>query len=535
MAKLSSTARPRSRPGSAAPEGASATAPPRTMRATRSQSREPVEPARAAVHREPPRKRGKQTKALGTVAEEPTVEPDHRSAKQAAQQAALEAAREEPDASEDDAAGTRPLSSHSGISGTTAKTSFSKEELADLDVDVMLDVLPDLLRAAEQMAAFLVPADPDTRPVVWKEIRMHGSRHSKAYGTRLKALELHKDSFGSQGYIQPSIVNRKLLDVQSVAEVYEGPWRPDDLIYKINLAQMLRTVLVLGHDADEMTPDGYNALELLDTHFAAAIAGPEFDTEALRLLLAVQTQLAILRLSWFRDSPDYEPIEIINETFYARDAATGDLVYKDAAAMHLDDLPDPTRRAWYKTIAKLVEQGLQAPFHDGLPLGAAQTQLRRRCPWSQLVERVVAYDAHRRAQLDQHIAGAGGVERIVEGMEREVRRVQDVRSADRKRRSLGTVSGTPRRGFGKGAIAALRAREKRLSEASTAPTAGTEPLAPVAPVAQMVEPRSTAPPRAGRVGAAEHNDWTAPSDDEAVAQPVAQRAASASELTGFQE
>ena len=94
----------------------------------------------------------------------------------------------------------------------------------------------------------------------------------------MDSLNIPKHSFGSTEYIQPSIVLRALLGVPNMREVPEGPWRPDSVIYKINLAQMLNSMLITlpGNGSTDITTAGYTAIEHLDLHFASAIAGPIF-------------------------------------------------------------------------------------------------------------------------------------------------------------------------------------------------------------------------------------------------------------------
>ena len=79
--------------------------------------------------------------------------------------------QEDVAAAEEDAAAAdeiieRPRSSNSALSRMTAKTSFSQEEIAELDPDIMVDVLPNLVAAADQLCTLLFPADPKQRPVV---------------------------------------------------------------------------------------------------------------------------------------------------------------------------------------------------------------------------------------------------------------------------------------------------------------------------------------------------------------------------------
>ncbi|KAK4547692.1 hypothetical protein LTR36_000649 [Oleoguttula mirabilis] len=439
-------------------------------------------------------------------------------------QAANVAAEQDAAADANDDFAARRESAHSGISGTTAKTSFSQEEIAELDPDVMVDVLPNLASAAEQLAKLLVPAEMKSRPVIWKEIRIDGSRHSKLFNNRVASLMVHKDSFGSQEYIQPSVVLRALLGVQTMEEVPAAPWRPDNIIYQVNLAQMLRTTLVFIQDPTELDTEGYNALSTLLTQFATAIAGPLFDVEAVRTCLALQAQLSVCRLHIFQAHPNYVPTAIVDETFFTRED-DGRLVYVLQDALGMGSLGDADLAAWHDTIEQLVD-GLKSPFQTGDPnLPAALGALRATYPWHQFVEQAVQYYEARKARLDQEIAAAGGLTAIVGSLTEEVERRDIARRAEVKRQSFTYPGSTPNKAFGSKAISNLKARQQRLS--------GLAPQPQTAPVAQMMDPRLTQDQEA----APAQDDWVQPAEDDYDGQPTAQQRAQSTlqHLSGFQD
>ncbi|KAK0316346.1 hypothetical protein LTR01_000093 [Friedmanniomyces endolithicus] len=511
MAKISSSARPASRQGSNAPQGAAPTAPPlTTTRTTRSQSREPDERRTAQRSVDTQKKIGKVTRGLGTVTENGTEEKDHEALALAAEQEAAlstEAGRRE--------------SGYSGISGTTAKTSFSQEEIADLDPDTIIDVLPDLAKDASKVASLLVGElvdyDASVQSQVWKDIRTTGSRHNKRYTHRLDSLDVHKRNFGSQEYIQPSIVSRALLGVHSIGEVPTGPWRPDNILFLVNMAQMLRLVLV--SDPAEFTQEVYNSLELLDAHFMPCIAGSP-DREALRLLLTIQTQLVIVRLSEFQNVPQFDPMDVITDSFFKRDA-DGELMYKDAEALQLAELAN---QQILTTVTRLVHK-LKAPFKEGKPIVEAVAQLRSKHKWAKFVDEIINYYVHRSAQVDQEIAAAGGLEEVIESMSRGIQRREDARLAAMKRQSF--ASSGPTKGFGKSAIANMKAREKRVSEMSDVAAVASAPTGR-APVVPSMNPRLAA------TEAQAVDDWAPPPVEEVEDQPPAQRrVGSTLDMSGF--
>jgi hypothetical protein len=401
-----------------------------------------------------------------------------------AEQLEGEIAADEQLAAADEIDNRRISTAHSVMSGTTAKTSFSQEEISDLDPDVMVDVLPSLATAADELAKLIVPVDPKSRPVVRKEIRTLGTKHNKLFKNRMDALSIHKHSFGSTEYIQPSIVLRALLGVQNMKDVPEGPWRPDSVIYKINLAQMLNSMLITlhGNGSNDITAAGYTAIEHLDLHFASAIAGPIFKENALQLCLAILTQLTIVRLSFYMADLNFGPSEAIARIFYADDGhggllkdESGSVLFRHRNVLHIPTLSEEEQNLVLGTVQEASNQLISA-FDDAnaetwIP---ALGQLRADHPWEQFVDQVIQYYFDRKQDLDGQIAAGGGIVQIMLNLAGEVERRTDAREAEAKRQSFSRPGGTPKKGFGKSGIRTLKARERQLG-------------ANVAPVAQMTQ------------------------------------------------
>ncbi|KAI7082210.1 hypothetical protein KC356_g8559 [Hortaea werneckii] len=523
MAKLSSTARPPSRQPSAAPSDPPATAPPpgRTTRSTRSQSREPsAQPAEPIEAPATKKRGGKKTKAaqqdLETVAEHEADEAQNQE----------DVAAAEEDAAAADEIIERPRSSNSALSRMTAKTSFSQEEIAELDPDIMVDVLPNLVAAADQLCALLFPADPKQRPVVWQEIHIEGSRHRKLLNNRLSSFLLHKNNFGSQEYIQPSIVLRALLSVSTIDQVSDGPWRPDDLLYKINLAQMMRTVLDTVIDPTELDAERYESFDKLIQAFPTAIAGHGFSAEAMRTCLALQTQLSVARLHVFHSHPEYDPTSVVDSVFFKRNE-DGEYVHTYHEHLNLDQLDPSELERWTQEINALVA-ALQAPFQDpNKDLMAALADIREEYPWQSFVNQAANFYELRKVDIDMAINKAGGVDAVVASLAQEVERRGFDRLAAEKRQSFGKSAGTPRKGY-KG-IAALKAREQRLSTQA----APNQPFQATAPVAPMMDPRLTQAP--GPSAFTQDDGYAPLPEDDYDGQPTIQEPAQSDlqHLTGF--
>ncbi|KAF7194806.1 hypothetical protein HII31_03827 [Pseudocercospora fuligena] len=463
MARISSTA----------PEGPTAAPAQSTRRATRSQSAEPQQQGpdnEIAVSSTAPaaaQKRGRKPKAkaanLPTVDENAIVDDDDATEAQLAQQLNVEQATHRPS--------PRRASAGSAISGTTAKTSFSQEEIEQLDHEVIVDVLPDLASASDSLAKLLAAEGPATSPALWKEIKQTGSKHNKLYNRRLATLKLHKPSFGSQEYIQPRIVLGALLGepVPSLDVLPAAPWRPDDIIFKANLAQMLNSVLVVC-DVGDWTPRATDALERLDMAFPVGIAGGEFSFAAVELWLNLAAHLAIRRLdAAIATDPNFAPHDEIANVFYDNEGQ-----FKHIENLGLARASEADFKRASQMITDLVKV-LQSAFKDktGKNATASNGKLKTQFKWDDFRSHVLRYYEARTTELDRRIAAAGGVEAIVKSLAQEAERRFDTRHAERMKQNLTKSGSTPRRSLGgKSVMAALKAKERQILEPpATAPTA----------------------------------------------------------------
>lgn len=404
----------------------------------------------------------------------------------------------------------RRISAHTDISGTTAKTSFSQEEIAELDRDVMLDSLPNLYENAEKVADYLLPQGEDTPAVKWKEIRTRGSKESKLFNTRLTTFVLNKQDFGSQEYIHSEYVLRALLSAQSMAEIPPAPWRPDNIICKINLATMVRGMLVTC-EPGQLTEEGYLALENLEARFPVAIAGLEFNAKTLEACIEIQTQLAIARLAAASaSSPQFDPSTLIEETFLETNIDNSQS-YKYFDELHLNTAEDNKEASILKRVAQLKD-----PFakdkKNFSSAAAAISGLRALFPWDTFVECIVKFYMQRKNALEGSIRTAGGVANIVASLQKEIETRSLEREAHAKLQDYLDGGGTPNKAPTRGAIARLKSRQSQV---------GAQAAAPVAPMAAEGE---------------DNNEWMAAGDDQNNVAQMAQNTLAAMDgMNGFGE
>lgn len=231
----------------------------------------------------------------------------------------------------------------SAVSGTTAKTTFSVEEISELDTDVMLDSLKNLDSASEELLRMLTSAlgQPQTTSTTLDEIVTEGTKAYKLYQRRLTAFMLYKGDYISarQDYIRPQNVSRALFDVATTEGIPRAAMRPDSVLYKANLAQMLHMLLVHVRSPSIANFDIIEVLEGLDQVFPKVVAGPFFSPAALTTSLAITTQLAIYRMASFIEDPNFNPQGLAEHAFIT-DSENDTPMYRHHISLHLDDLSE---------------------------------------------------------------------------------------------------------------------------------------------------------------------------------------------------
>jgi hypothetical protein len=406
------------------------------------------------------------------------------------------------------------------LSSTTAHTSFSAEERGAMDPELMVDTLTDVVSAAGKLCDLLVPADPQRRAGIRREILTDGTKHNKLFKTRIAALVVHKDNFGSTEYILPYHVLCALLGIENWSDVPEADWRPDSIIYRINLALMLWTVLIRVPDSAPLTTEGIDEFERLVTYFAPAIAGPDFNDHAFNIFLAILRQLCAMRVTKWLAEPTFQPHHVIKDVFYK---AIGDnkLAFRHYDALHIQDLSAEQQRDKTNVLQNVASEAIDL-FDETNPDSWSNSldELRTRYPWEQFVNNITDYFIARRDELDQDIEAHGGMDHIMMVLEQEVERAADTRKAAEMRARL--LSGpVPNKAFTNQALKAAHQRQKQLEATAANALAAAPATAPArAPTAQMTDPALDQP-----VGPVDDPWQPVVDDDEPVAQatsPLAQ-------------
>lgn len=354
----------------------------------------------------------------------------------------------------------RASGAYSALSGTTAHTSHSDEEVAQMDPDIIVDSLPRLAEASDDLVKHLVPQGPDTDPARWKEIRQKDSRLNKQYRNRLAVVGILQPNFGSTEYLHLRTILRALLGTAPSGAGPAAQWRPDAIILKINLAQMVHRLLILCHtrDWDEGSTD---AIARLSQVFPEAVAGNEYSPEALDVWLDIAAHVCVAQLEAHAVEHHFDPDVIIENTFYNEHG-----VFIHLEALALTSLPQPELENALSKVDDLVTK-LKSQFHRTGSTGvtAALGKLKSQFRWEALQNHAVRFHEKWKMELDNRIEEAGGVHRIVKELAKQAERRTTAQEAESLRQNA-LARSTLRKSLGSSSgAAALKRMEKAAAAA----------------------------------------------------------------------
>lgn len=329
----------------------------------------------------------------------------------------------------------------------------------------MADLLPDLDFSAGQVLKLIVPNDATVASISTRigELSTASSSVSKRFALRNSTFTAQRASFGTQEYLRPDLILRSLLQVDSTAEIPMGKWRPDDLIYKANLATLATRIGTMRLDSPEIE----SVVESLDmtfpSQFASSLvtpgdeAGPLGKTnllqETIHVALELRTQLALLSLSAhsrdasidpenivariFMEVESDEPVglEFARRTFAPRGGSLWEMLPEEERAQFEADLTD--RLAVLHDYFKDTDSGDEAVEALGLEFS-----------WEAFQFSMIEWVAMRSQEIEENIADRGGVAEIAENliMEVERRRTKPRTPKSALKSTVATAaSGTPSR------------------------------------------------------------------------------------------
>ncbi|MCJ1437246.1 hypothetical protein MMC27_006632 [Xylographa pallens] len=306
----------------------------------------------------------------------------------------------------------RSPGSLSAISGTTARTSHSAQELADLDAAQMVDALPDLADASDKILNLLLPEElsDESMEATIKSLQDPTSGLTKKLARLAGSLEPTKKVYGNEPYINVSIAVRGTLAVRRSRQVGFGPWRPDTIFHKANVAQLMASLFSLS--AQSIPP----WVEKMERDFPAPFLShlsksqQQFEPPGVSYLLEetleaafnIRMQLFISLLRQHYREDNFDPDVLLGGVFYA---SPNSIKGWDTDGLRSKELTGRHR----KMIARRLD-AIQEVFNEQEVLNVES--LTSEYPWSKCVSHLMTWAGLRKEEVEAQLVMVGGIERV---------------------------------------------------------------------------------------------------------------------------
>ena len=316
----------------------------------------------------------------------------------------------------------------SQMSGTTAITSYSAQEIAKLD-PIMAEILPELLESASRIMDLLAPENAietvEQVDTIVKDLKIPGSRrgkHLKLHEQRFKAT---KSYYGTDTYIRTSFVLRKLLGTD---DLELGTFRPDPVIQAANLATLLGELVVL-HKGETKA---LSILQGVCSMFPEAFIGRYIEEvnlgdndlidENFDMALDLYTQSAIENLSRMAEdglslTPDQALADVFYKDFNMADPDGHFAELTDGGVLRNILRPGQT---YSQTQVEMIQERLgllSATIRYSEEARRAGDfvdfdQLNEMFPWATFITHLVQWSRRRLTEIFEAITEQGGIEEI---------------------------------------------------------------------------------------------------------------------------
>ena len=293
------------------------------------------------------------------------------------------------------------------FSGTTARNSDTAQDLKNSSAQDMLDTLPDLAHAADQLLRWLLleyisDATVETMRV---QLQFPGSRISKNVKRLGNVLQAQKSIYGDfESYINIAAVIRTLLGPEAVTTENAG-WRPEPLLHKANLATLVTNTTRAW--SEKFNNEHFDFLESI---FPGPFLSHSSSVEDLKIAVEIRTQHFIMLSSRYTDVPNFDPDMILSQVFFSDSS-----VLKGWAAPGLsaEELTEEHQALIHSRL-----QDLRQNFSNGRAVDLRS--LKQAHPWGAFVTKIIAWSKARLDDIQRQIEANGGVNTILEVLSNQV-------------------------------------------------------------------------------------------------------------------
>ena len=289
-----------------------------------------------------------------------------------------------------------------GPESDSSETSLDIEDQLDtLDPDFIVDSLEDLHRESSSIIGLFdqILDSPDTLTAFAEELDDASSKVGRRFRQQLTKYMVTRQSFGEDLYIHPTIVVRALRNGEAWADIPDGKWRPDAVLYLANIAQLL--VLCFLKTEDQQAQNLKDLRNFYPHLFSSVGASSRLRTTlgevAVKFSNAFRTQLFIKATKQQSGQPDFDPDLLLHELFPEEGPGSGIEIAGDNLSAAVENR--------LREIRKFVTTNSKNPVKTA--------QLEKTFPLVDFLTHVVRWAVFRSQELEAQIAAQGGVENIV--------------------------------------------------------------------------------------------------------------------------
>lgn len=295
-----------------------------------------------------------------------------------------------------------------------------------MDPDLMVDALPHLFLASTTLLDFLAQKNLSASDVakLFESLQVPKFSQGKRLRRFKDTFETQRVLFGNDFYIEPGIVLRGLFNVRLVDDIGKGPWRPDWILQKANLARLALEII----PAQSKSPAALKYLNQLDNVFPtpfvtsfveegaqSRVGSSELLQDTFLLALELRTQFLIILLAREENEANFDPNTILLSVFYLEDQQ----VFR---GWDIDGLQDEEARLPQEYEAMVIERvkDIRQYFVGGLKDPVDFNGLESAFPWSEFIAAVARWCRLRANEIDEQLMELGGSGNVILELEKEV-------------------------------------------------------------------------------------------------------------------
>lgn len=316
----------------------------------------------------------------------------------------------------------------SAFSGTTARTSRSALESANLDAEDALDAFPALVSSSDGLLRFLVP-DKFTRETITsirRDVQSKETRACKNFLRLGKTFQVQRDVFGSDLLLDPLQIVKALTGTKDAFDLPPGSWRPDSLLQKTNFAVLASYILTSPRNAENET-----FWQELDHEFPRHFLGDSGNSmdskrgqrslsqETFHLALEIRTQYVIMLLRGHLEQINFDFDLVIKQVFFTE---LDNLRGWDLAGFRSEDLTHDAEDAITQRIHAIRHACKQNPSSEsGADIDIVE-RVSNEFPWDDFIYQSIHWIRKQLDEIGIQIASVGGADAILRLLTEEVQK-----------------------------------------------------------------------------------------------------------------